>query len=242
MSNIELQPKLELHKTNHSGKKHHKRNRNKTIGHETTTPTSDSRLSGVVSDSPTGPNEPQQPLSEKDKLKEKIKALRSRRTGLERRQQLELQKQSEQQGKKPKSAVAPLLARETIHDLLGKFGIHDMKLENDVMNEISSGRIKTPQDVASHLVGRLTSMYPNGPRPPAAAAQTTPAAQPSSAAQPTPAAQPSSAAQTTPAAQPSSAAQTTPAASEQNTIAESAAPANSQNRKKLHPPTASLLK
>jgi hypothetical protein len=106
---------------------------------------------------------PETIVSEKDKLKEKIKTLRSTRTGLERRQQLKVQKQSELvRGKLPKNG-AHSLTRETIHDLLGKFGIHDMQVENDVMHEISSGRVKTPQDVALFMVRRLNLTHPQGP-------------------------------------------------------------------------------
>lgn len=112
-----------------------------------------------------GDNEikPETIVSEKDKLKEKIKTLRSTRTGLERRQQLKVQKQSELfRGKLPKNG-AHSLTRQTIHDLLGKFGIHDMQVENDVMHEISSGRVKTPQDVAMFMVRRLNLTHPQGP-------------------------------------------------------------------------------
>ena len=98
-----------------------------------------------------------------NKLKEKIKTLRSKRTGVERRQQVDLQKKNEQlQGKKSKNLVKSM-ARETIHELLTKFGVQDVNLEDDVMRNIASGTIRSPQDVASFLVRRLDTMFPKGP-------------------------------------------------------------------------------
>jgi hypothetical protein len=91
-----------------------------------------------------------------NKLKEKIKTMRSRRTGVEQRQQVDSQK------KKSKNLVKSM-ARETIHELLTKFGVQDVNLEDDVMRNIASGTIRSPQDVASYLVRRLDTMFPKGP-------------------------------------------------------------------------------
>jgi len=120
-------------------------------------------LDKKVTDQTDEKNSNQQSQDTSKKLKEKLQTLRSRRTGVERRQQREIQKKSEQTaGKKPKSAMRSM-ARETIHDLLGKFGVQDAKLEDDVMREISSGKIRSAQDVASYLVRRLETLFPKGP-------------------------------------------------------------------------------
>ncbi len=99
-----------------------------------------------------------------DRLHQKLGQLKARRTGVERRQQINAYKESQEaQGKKPKSAMRNI-AREGIHELMGKLGIQDPKIESEIMNEIVRGKLQTPTQVAEYVVQKLQQRYPNGPK------------------------------------------------------------------------------
>ena len=113
--------------------------------------------------SPSVPTQP--PVNEKmTRLRQKLGQLKAKRTGVERRQQVSAYKEAQEaQGKKPKNAMRNI-AREGIHELMGKLGIQDDKIESEIMNEIVRGKLQTPTQVAEYVVQKLQQRFPNGPK------------------------------------------------------------------------------
>ena len=121
--------------------------------------TKDSVINTTTTTTTTNPVE-----NKADRLRQKLGQLKAKRTGVERRQQVSAYKESQEaQGKKPKNAMRNI-AREGIHELMGKLGIQDSKIESEIMNEIVRGKFQTPTQVAEYVVQKLQQRYPNGPK------------------------------------------------------------------------------
>ncbi len=119
-----------------------------------------------------------------DRLRQKLGQLKAKRTGVERRQQVSAYKESQEaQGKKPKNAMRNI-AREGIHELMGKLGIQDSKIESEIMNEIVRGKFQTPTQVAEYVVQKLQQRYPNGPKSTKPSGMATSSSQPFSSSPP----------------------------------------------------------
>ena len=115
--------------------------------------------SDIVNTTTTNPVE-----NKVDRLRQKLGQLKAKRTGVARRHQVSAYKESQEaQGKKPKNAMRNI-AREGIHELMGKLGIQDSKIESEIMNEIVRGKLRTPTQVAEYVVQKLQQRYPNGPK------------------------------------------------------------------------------
>lgn len=96
------------------------------------------------------------------KLHEKLQQLKVKRTGIERRKQVATVKQNAKNNHtKPKNALKSL-TKNSLQQVLNKFGISDPKVENEIMAEILAGNIKTPTQIAECIARKLQSVYPNG--------------------------------------------------------------------------------
>jgi hypothetical protein len=139
-----------------------KRNKNKK---RTSKPTSTETPSAAVTTTTTTTN-PTSTDSKKDqqkKLRDKLNQLKTRRIGVTRLK--EAQSYKEAHGTKPKNVMRNM-ARDGIHELLAKLGIQDSKVENEIMNEIVRGNLRTPDQIASFVVQKLQQKFPDGPQTP----------------------------------------------------------------------------
>lgn len=102
--------------------------------------------------------------SSESKLKEKIQLLKNRRTGNERRQQMKVVQTQETKNKKKQKHVMRTLAKDSVRQVLSKFGIDDPKIEQEIMAEIISGHLTTPTQIAQMITRKMELFMPGGPR------------------------------------------------------------------------------
>jgi hypothetical protein len=104
-------------------------------------------------------SQPSQDVNSKHKLREKLEELRSRRTGEQRRKYVAEMKK-ETQEKQPKNAMKHIM-KDSIRQLLSKFGITDPKIENEIIREIAMGHLKTHTQIAEAITRKLQVLVPN---------------------------------------------------------------------------------
>jgi len=137
-----------------------KRNKNKK---RTSRPTSTETPSAAVTTTTTNSTSTDSKKDQQKKLRDKLNQLKTRRIGVARLK--EAQAYKEAHGTKPKNVMRNM-ARDGIHELLEKLGIQDSKVENEIMNEIVRGNLRTPDQIASFVVQKLQQKFPNGPQDP----------------------------------------------------------------------------
>ena len=101
-------------------------------------------------------------LAPSAKLKNRIHDLKLKRSNKQQdnNSSPSTQNMSNQQTRKSKKHPQYKLTRNDINALLSKIGINNTGIVDEVMHELSIGRIRTPQDVAAFLVQRLSTLFP----------------------------------------------------------------------------------
>ena len=123
-----------------------------------------------ISDQNILPLAPPPKVDLKQKLKEKRQMLLERRTGVERRRLVEEMKTkaevSDVDSKMRKAQKNPMrtIALDTIHQILMKFGVNDINIEQSIMQEIAMGHLKTQDQIAAYIINKLKVLMPMGPK------------------------------------------------------------------------------